>query len=156
MFDECAHPGALGSDFSGKPLSAQAHAPSRPSGADKKEIENIENKGCRRTSRGSRTDRADIAANRHVHPLHRRHRVMQNSKWNVDPARRDGVRSNGNQGGGASVWMRMNMSARMTFLAAAILCGGVGPAAAGCGGAGGGIDTLISSDAGTGELKQRV
>src|SRR5438270_8635042 len=70
-----------------EPLSAQAHAPSRPSGADKKEIEN---KGHRRQSWRSRPDRADIAANRHVHPLHRRHRVTQNCKRTVAPRRLDG------------------------------------------------------------------
>src|SRR4030081_2513300 len=118
---------ALWGPLFGKPLSAQAHAPSRPSEADKKEIEN---KGCRRQSLRSRPERADIAANRHVHPLHRRHRVMQNGKRNVDPARRDGVRSNGNQGGGARVWMRVNMSARLTFLALAILRGNAGAASA--------------------------
>src|ERR1043165_4791972 len=133
-----------------KPLSAQAHAPSRPSGADKKEIEN---KGCGRQSLRSRPDRADIAANRHVHPLHRQHRVMQNSKRNVDPARRDGLRSNGNQGGGARAWMRMNMSARVTYLLA-ILCASAGTASAACSGAIGEFETIINSDAETGNLNK--
>ena len=44
------------------PLSAQAHAPDRPSGADKKEVQN---KGESRLGRSPRSDRADIAANRH-------------------------------------------------------------------------------------------
>lgn len=50
------------------PLSAQAHAPDRPSGADKKEVQN---EGESRPGRfGPRSDRAELAANRHLYPLH--------------------------------------------------------------------------------------
>ena len=60
---KCALAGARGL---ANPLSAQAHAPSRPSGADKQEVEN---KGESRPGLiGPRSDRADIAANRHVCP----------------------------------------------------------------------------------------
>jgi hypothetical protein len=71
-------------------------------------------------------------------------------------ARRDEVRSNGNQGGGARVWMRMNMSARVTFLAVAILCGGAGAASAACSGAIGEFETIINSDAETGNLNKGI
>ena len=81
---------------------------------------------------------------------------MQNSKRNVDPPRRDGVRSNGNQGGGARVWMRMNMSAKVTFLVAAILCASAGAASAASSGAIGEFETIISSDAQTGNLNKGV
>jgi hypothetical protein len=46
------------------------------------------------------------------------------------------------------------MSVRMTFLAAAILLGGAGPAAAACGSAIGEFETIISSDAETGNLNK--
>src|SRR5690349_21821285 len=50
------------------PLSAQAHAPDRPSGADKKEVQNeCESRPGRFGRRG---DRAELAANRHLYPLH--------------------------------------------------------------------------------------
>jgi hypothetical protein len=81
---------------------------------------------------------------------------MQNGKRNVDPARRDEVRSNGNQGGGARVWRRVNMSARVTFLAVAILCASAGAASAACSGAIGEFETIINSDAETGNLNKGI
>jgi hypothetical protein len=50
----------------------------------------------------------------------------------------------------------MNMSARLTFLALAILCAGVSVASAGCGGAIGEFETIINSDAETGNLNKGV
>jgi hypothetical protein len=81
---------------------------------------------------------------------------MQNGKRNVDQGPLDEVRSNGNLGGGARVWMRMNMSARLTFLALAILCASAGAASAACSGAIGEFETIINSDAGTGNLNKGV
>src|SRR5213078_343311 len=58
--------GARGLD---EPLSAQAHAPNRPSGADKKEVQN---EGESRPGLfGLRSDRAIIAADRHFYPRRR-------------------------------------------------------------------------------------
>jgi hypothetical protein len=52
----------------GRPLSAQAQTPSRPSGGDK-EQKRAENEGSAGMSlAGSPVDRAKIAANRHTHP----------------------------------------------------------------------------------------
>jgi hypothetical protein len=48
------------------------------------------------------------------------------------------------------------MSARMTFLALAILCGSAGAASAACGGAIGEFETIINSDAETGNLNKGV
>ena len=48
------------------------------------------------------------------------------------------------------------MSARMTFLALAILGGGAGTAAAACGGAISEFETIINSDAETGNLNKGV
>ena len=48
------------------------------------------------------------------------------------------------------------MSARMTFLVAAILCGSANAASAACGGAIGEFETIISSDAETGNLNKGV
>src|ERR1051325_8896739 len=63
------------------PLSAQAHAPDRPSGADKKEIQN---EGESRPGHfGPRSDRAEIAANRHTCPLHASGRVVPNGKRGI-------------------------------------------------------------------------
>src|SRR5258707_11290392 len=93
-----------------KPLSAQAHAPNRPSGADKQEVQN---KGESRLSRSSRSDRAVIAANRHVCPSRCLPKVTRNGKPDVT---RGGVMP----GVLAEIGKRMqdtNMSARMTFLA---------------------------------------
>ena len=48
------------------------------------------------------------------------------------------------------------MSARLTFLAFAILCGSAGAASAACGGAIGEFETIINSDAETGNLNKGV
>jgi hypothetical protein len=48
------------------------------------------------------------------------------------------------------------MSARVTFLALAILCAGAGAASAACGGAIGEFETIIGSDAETGNLNKGV
>ena len=50
----------------------------------------------------------------------------------------------------------MNMSARLTLLALAILCGSVSAASAACGGAIGEFETIINSDAETGNLNKGV
>jgi len=50
----------------------------------------------------------------------------------------------------------MNMSARLTLLALAILCAGVGAASAACSGAVGEFETVINSDAETGNLNKGV
>ena len=48
------------------------------------------------------------------------------------------------------------MSARVTFLVLAILCASVGAASAACGGAIGEFETIINSDAETGNLNKGV
>lgn len=48
------------------------------------------------------------------------------------------------------------MSARMTFLVAAILCASAGTASAACSGAIGEFETIINSDADTGNLNKGV
>jgi hypothetical protein len=48
------------------------------------------------------------------------------------------------------------MSARLTFLALAILCGSAGVASAACSGAIGEFETIINSDAETGNLNRGV
>ena len=48
------------------------------------------------------------------------------------------------------------MSARLTFLAFAVFCAGAGAASAACSGAIGEFETIINSDAGTGNLNKGV
>ena len=50
----------------------------------------------------------------------------------------------------------MNISARMTFLTLAILCASAGAASAACSGAIGEFETIINSDAETGNLNKGV
>src|SRR5258707_14197738 len=83
-----------------KPLSAQAHAPNRPSGADKKQVQN-EGEG-RPSLFGSRSDRAIIAADRHFCPLRRLPKVAENGEWSVNRRERQRRVSSGNAGADAS------------------------------------------------------
>src|SRR4051812_13412163 len=69
-----------------EPLSAQAHAPNRPSGAAKKEVQN-EDSG-RPGPIGPRSDRAIIAADRHLYPRRRVPKVAENGKWSVNRGER--------------------------------------------------------------------
>src|SRR5436853_1018481 len=72
-----------------EPLSAQAHAPNRPSGADKKKVQD---EGSGRPGLiGPPSDRAIIAADRHFCPRHRVPKVAEIGKWNVT-AERTGAR----------------------------------------------------------------
>ena len=75
------------------PLSAQAHAPDRPSGADKKEVQN---EGESRPGRfGPRSDRAVIAANRHSLPSSYPSKVAPNGKRRVTRERLEREPSSG-------------------------------------------------------------
>src|SRR6185295_18733415 len=134
-----------------KPLSAQAHAPNRPSGADKQEVQN---KGESRPGRSPRSDRAVIAADRHLRPLV----GIPRSRRMVNGALTAGTASGGflaEVPGRTQERVRSGMMSKLIAapaLAAILLASGAYGAAAACGSTIAEFEAITANDAATGNL----